>query len=51
MKLFLKFNFNTVSKKVVESKFNELNLEYKILGFGEVELLKKIDTRRIHCTK
>ena len=42
MKLFLKFDFNTVSKKVLESKFNELNLEYKILGFGEVELLKKL---------
>ena len=42
MKLFLKFDFNTVSKKILESKFNELNLEYKILGFGEVELLKKL---------
>jgi hypothetical protein len=42
MNLFLKFDFNTISKKVLESKFNELNLEYKILGFGEVELLKRI---------
>jgi len=42
MKLFLKFDFNTVSKKVLETKFNELNLEHKILGFGEVELLKKL---------
>ncbi|WP_338357021.1 AraC family transcriptional regulator [Yeosuana marina] len=43
MKLFLKFDLNTVSKKVLEAKFKELNLEYKILGFGEVELLKKIE--------
>ena len=42
MKLFLKFDFNTVSKKILEAKFNELNLEYKILGFGEVELIKKL---------
>jgi AraC-like DNA-binding protein len=42
MKLFLKFDFNTISKKVLEFKFNELNLEYKILGFGEVEFLKKL---------
>lgn len=42
MKLFLKFDFNTVCKKVLESMFNELNLEHKIIGFGEVEILKKL---------
>lgn len=42
MKLFLKFDFNTLSKKVLESKLNEQNLEHKILGFGEVELIKKL---------
>lgn len=42
MKLFLKFDFNTVSKKILEAKFIELNLEYKILGFGEVEVLTKL---------
>lgn len=42
MNLFLKFDFNTVSKKVLEAKFNELSLDYKILGFGVVELIKKL---------
>ena len=42
MKFFLKFDFNKVSKKVLETTFNELNLEYKILGFGEVELMKNL---------
>ena len=42
MKLFLKFDFNAISKKVLEVMCNELNLEYKILGFGEVEFLKKL---------
>ena len=42
MKLFLKFDFNTISNKILEAKFKELNLDYKILGFGEVELMKKI---------
>ncbi|NCO63978.1 MAG: helix-turn-helix transcriptional regulator [Flavobacteriales bacterium] len=42
MKLFLKFDFNTLSKKVLESKLDEQNLEYKILGFGEIELIKKL---------
>lgn len=46
MKLFLKFDFNTVSKKVLESKFNKLNLDYEILGFGEVEILKKLTTEQ-----
>lgn len=49
MKLFLKFDFNTISKKVLESMFNELNLEHKILGFGEVEVLKKLSSDEF-CT-
>ncbi len=51
MKLFLKFDFNMVSKKVLEAKFNELNLKHKILGFGEVEVLKKITSDELHTLK
>lgn len=51
MKLFLKFDINMVSKKVLESKFNELNLKHKILGFGEVEVLKKITSDELHTLK
>ena len=51
MKLFLKFDFNTISNKILEAKFKELNLDYKILGFGEVELMKKNKTRAIHFIK
>ena len=42
MKLFIKFDFNTICKKVLETKLNELNIKYRILAFGEVELLEKI---------
>ncbi|MFD0991505.1 helix-turn-helix domain-containing protein [Mariniflexile jejuense] len=42
MKLFIKFDFNTICKKVLETKLEELNIKYKILAFGEVELLEKI---------
>lgn len=42
MKLFIKFNFNILCRKVLETKLNELNLKYRILAFGEVELLEKI---------
>ncbi|MGB5418915.1 helix-turn-helix domain-containing protein [Algibacter sp.] len=46
MKLFLKFDFNTVFKKVLESKLKELNIKYRVLGFGEVELLEKIPSEK-----
>ena len=40
MKLFLKFDFNTVCKKVLEDKLKELNLKHKIIAFGEVEFFE-----------
>jgi AraC-like DNA-binding protein len=42
MKLFIKFDFNTICKRVLEYKLDELNIKYKILGFGEVEFLEKL---------
>jgi AraC-like DNA-binding protein len=46
MKLFLRFDFNTISKKVLEAKFNELDIKFRNLGFGEVELLKKLTSEK-----
>lgn len=42
MKLFIKFDFNAICKKVLELKLEEHNIKYKTLAFGEVELLEKI---------
>ncbi|CAH8281688.1 helix-turn-helix protein [Mariniflexile fucanivorans] len=42
MKLFIKFDFNTICKKVLETKLEELDIKYKILAFGEVELLERV---------
>ncbi|WP_372753136.1 helix-turn-helix domain-containing protein [Mariniflexile sp.] len=42
MKLFIKFDFNTICKKVLESKLEELDIKYRNLAFGEVELLEKV---------
>ncbi|WP_445731111.1 helix-turn-helix domain-containing protein [Mariniflexile sp.] len=42
MKLFLKFDFNSICKKVLETKLAELNIKYRTLAFGEVELLEKV---------
>lgn len=46
MKLYLKFDINTLSKKLLEDKFSELNLKYNILDFGEVELLQKVTSQQ-----
>ena len=42
MKLFIKFDFNTICKKVLETKLEEINIKYRILAFGEVEILEKV---------
>ncbi|AXP79661.1 DNA-binding transcriptional regulator MelR [Mariniflexile rhizosphaerae] len=44
MKLFIKFDFNTICKRVLETKLDELKIKYRILAFGEVELLEKVPT-------
>lgn len=51
MKLFLKFDFNTVCKKVLEAKLDELNIKHKILGFGEVEFLEKLTSDEYDALK
>jgi len=42
MKIFVKFNFNVICNKVLEDKLNELDVKFRILGFGEVEILQKL---------
>lgn len=43
MKIFIKFDFNSVCRKVLEDKLIKYNIKYRILGFGEVDVLEKID--------
>lgn len=42
MKMNVKFDFNTICKKVLEEQLNSLNINYRILNFGEIELLEKL---------
>lgn len=42
MKLFLKFDFNTIVKNYLEHLLKESNFRYKCLAFGEIELLDKL---------
>lgn len=44
MKIFIKFDFNAVCRKVLEEKLVKHNINHNILGFGEVELLENSET-------
>lgn len=44
MKIFIKFDFNTVCRKVLEEKLLKHHIKHRILGFGEVEILDKTNT-------
>ncbi len=42
MKIFVKFDFAKACNKVIQEKLTELNINYKILSFGEVEFLEQV---------
>ena len=46
MKVFVKFNFNTICNKVLEDKLNELDVKYRIIGFGEIEFLENLTDKQ-----
>lgn len=47
MKIFTKFDYNTVCKKVLDEKLQKLGIKYRIVAFGEVEFLEKIPTDKM----
>lgn len=47
MKLFLKFNFNTITTIHLEQLLNKNALKYKIVNFGEIELLDTISSEKM----
>ena len=51
MKIFTKFDYNTVCKKVLEDKLGNLDLRYRIIAFGEVEFLEKIPSEKMKLLK
>ena len=42
MKIYLKFDFNTICRKVLEEKLIDKGVKYRIPSFGEVEFLDQI---------
>lgn len=47
MKVFIKFDFNTACKKILEEKLDESQIKYRIFGFGEVEFLEKVSAEKM----
>lgn len=42
MKMYVKFDFNTLCMKVLEDKLKDQGLKYRLLNFGEVELYESL---------
>lgn len=47
MKAFLKFDFNILTKKILEQKLSELGLKPILLGFGEIEFLENVSAEKL----
>jgi AraC-like DNA-binding protein len=46
MKLYLKFDFNTIAKIHLDHLLKESNLSYKNIGFGEIEILEALSEEK-----
>ncbi len=42
MRMNVRFDFNTICKKVLEEQLDSLDISYRIQNFGEIELLQKL---------
>lgn len=42
----VKFDFNAICKKVLEEQLDSLGIRYRLLNFGEVEILEKISKEK-----
>lgn len=47
MKVFIKFDFNTICNKILEEKLEEIQIKNRVLGFGEVEFLEKVSAEKM----
>lgn len=47
MKVFIKFDFNTACKKILEEKLDECQIKHRVLGFGEVDFLERLSPEKL----
>jgi AraC-like DNA-binding protein len=48
MKVFIKFDFNTACKKILQEKLDECEIKHRVLGFGEVDFLEKVSPEKFN---
>lgn len=48
MKVYLKFDYNILTKKIIQEKLSELGCKYTIAGFGEIDFLENIPEEKIN---
>ncbi|GEN69120.1 Helix-turn-helix domain-containing protein [Chryseobacterium sp. YR221] len=49
--MYVKFDFNTLCKKVLDEKLKEHGLKYRLLNFGEVEFYEPLTQEQHHLFK
>lgn len=47
MKVYLKFDYAQLTKKIVEEKLSQLGYNYNIVGFGEFNFLEKVPSEKM----
>lgn len=47
MKIYLKFDFNSMSHKVIQDLLDENDIQYNIVGFGEIDIDKSIKKSKL----
>lgn len=48
MKAFLKFDYNQLTKKILDDKLSNFGYKYAIIGFGEIEFYENIPEEKIN---
>ncbi len=47
MKVYLKFDYNQLTKKILQDKLSEFGYKYNIVGFGEFDFLENIPDNKV----
>ncbi|MGC1630714.1 MAG: AraC family transcriptional regulator, partial [Gelidibacter sp.] len=49
MKIFIKFDFTTLSSRFIDDKLREIGIKYRMLNFGEIEFLEKVPEDKLQA--
>lgn len=47
MKIYVKFDYNTICKNILADKLEHLGIKYKTIAFGEIEIFEKLSDKKI----